>query len=175
MLLTFSTGLYDSRTDICNGAITIKGKNTVLGLILDEIQLLPTTIKSDVVKFQVLGHAVLRGKDEYVDNSNAAELEEAINTHLQTKLSFLNQHLVPIGDATYSPVRLTEHRQLAKGVCQHYGGKVTSIRGKITLSGYPSSLQFLYDYGLGVRTGQGLIVRGGETVMSKMLGHCLVT
>jgi len=74
---------------------------------------------------------------------------------LQTKLSFLNQKITPLNNSVYSPIKVIEYRELAKGVCQHYGGKITSIRGNITLAGYPASLQFLYDYGLGVRTGQG--------------------
>jgi CRISPR-associated endoribonuclease Cas6 len=156
VMMTFSTGLYDLMTDVCNGAIAMKGENTVLGLKLDEIQLLPNrTIRSDRVKFQVVGHAVLRGREEYLDNTDAAQIEEAINTHLQTKLEFINQNIAPFEDTCFSPIKVIEHQELTKGVCEHYGGKITSVRGKITLSGCPASLQFLYDYGLGVRTGQG--------------------
>lgn len=156
VFMTFSTGLFDLMTDVCNRAIAIKGQNTILGLKLDQIQLLPNKeIRSDTVKFQVIGHAVLRGSDGYLDNTDEAQIEEAINTHLQTKLNFLNQKITPLDDILYSPIKLVEHQKLTKGVCQHYGGKITSIRGNITLSGYPASLQFLYDYGLGVRTGQG--------------------
>ncbi|MGI6549085.1 MAG: CRISPR-associated endoribonuclease Cas6 [Syntrophomonadales bacterium] len=156
VLMTFSTGLYDLMTDVCNMAIAMKGTNTVLGLILGEIQLMPNTnIRSDEVEFELIGHATLRGRDEYVNNANPAELEEAINKHLQTKLGFLNQYQTQSANTIYTPIRLTEHRYLTKGVCRHYNGLITSIKGRLTLSGYPSSLQFLYDYGLGVRTGQG--------------------
>lgn len=156
VFMTFSTGLFDLMTHVCNRAIVMKDKDTVLGLNLDQIQLLPNKkIRSNAVKFQVVGHAVLRGRDDYLDNTNASQIEEAINTHLQTKLSFLNQKITPLNNSVYSPIKVIEHRELAKGVCQHYGGKITSIRGNITLAGYPASLQFLYDYGLGVRTGQG--------------------
>lgn len=154
--MTFSTGVFDLMTDVCNKAIAIKDQTTVLGLNLDQIQLLPNKpITSDTVKFRIVGHAVLRGRDGYLDNTDATQIEEAINTHLQTKLGFFNRHIAPLGDAIYSPIKVIEHQQLVKGVCQHYGGKITSLRGNITLSGYPASLQFLYDYGLGVRTGQG--------------------
>lgn len=156
VFMTFSTGLFDLMTYVCNRAIVMKDKVTVLGLNLDQIQLLPNkTIRSDAVKFQVVGHAVLRGRDDYLDNADAFQIEEAINAHLQTKLSFLNQNIAPLDNSVYSPIKVIEHRELVKGVCQHYGGKITSIRGNITLAGYPTSLQFLYDYGLGVRTGQG--------------------
>lgn len=154
--MTFSTGLYDLMTAVCNKAIALKGKNTVLGLRINEIQLLPSkTIRSNCVKFSLIGHAVLRGKNDYLDNTQAEQIEEAINTHLQTKLRFINQHIISLENMIFSPIKVVEYQELAKGVCQHYGGKITSLRGNITLSGYPTSLQFLYDYGLGVRTGQG--------------------
>lgn len=153
---TFSTGLYNLMTHICNRAILEQDNNTVLGLNLNQIELLPNkTIHAGVVKFQVMGHAVLRGRDGYIDNTDALKIEEAINTHLQTKLKFFNQNITPLNGAVYSPVKLIEYHELTKGVCRHYGGKVTSLRGKFMLAGSPSSLQFLYDYGLGTRTGQG--------------------
>lgn len=156
VFLTFSTGLYDLMTDVCNKAISIKGKDTILGLKLDEIHLLPNiVIRSSCVKFRLVGHAVLRGEEGYLDNTEAGEIEEAINTHLQTKLKFFDQYILPFEDTIFSPIKVIEHQGLTKGVCYHYGGKITSVRGNITLSGYPTSLQFLYDYGLGVRTGQG--------------------
>lgn len=154
--MTFSTGLYDLMTDVCNKAIAMKGNDIVLGLRLNDIQLLPSkTIKSNCVKFSLIGHAVLRGKSDYLDNTQAEQIEEAINTHLQTKLRFINGHIMSFEDTVFSPIKVVEHQKLTKGVCQHYGGKITSVRGNITLSGHPTSLQFLYDYGLGVRTGQG--------------------
>ncbi len=154
--MTFSTGLFDLMTHVCNRAIVMKDEETVLGLKLGQIQLLPLkTLGSGAVQFQLVGHAVLRGREDYVGNIEASHIEEAINTHLQTKLGFLSQSLPQINDSVYSPVKVLEHRGLTKGVCHHYGGKITSVRGNITLAGYPASLQFLYDYGLGVRTGQG--------------------
>ena len=112
-----------------------KGQNTILGLKLDQIQLLPNKeIRSDTVKFQVIGHAVLRGSDGYLDNTDAAQIEEAINTHLQTKLNFLNQKITLLDDILYSPIKLVEHQNLLK-VLPTLRRKITSIRGNITLSG----------------------------------------
>lgn len=158
VFLTFSTGFFDLMADVCNRAIAMKNKNAVLDLNLNQIELLShKTIRSNVVKFKVMSHAVLRGKNGYLDNVNPSQIEEAINTHLKTKLDFFSKNITPIpfNNSIYSPIKLVEHCELAKGVCQHYGGKITSIRGNFTLEGYPDSLQFLYDYGLGVRTGQG--------------------
>lgn len=156
VFMTISTGLFDLITHICNRAIAMKNEETVLGLKLEQILLLPNrVIKSDAVQFQSVGHTVLRGREDYLDNTDVSRIEEAINTHLQTKLRFFHQSIIPLDNFLYSPIKVIEHRGLSKGVCQHYGGKITSVRGTITLAGYPASLQFLYDYGLGVRTGQG--------------------
>jgi len=49
---------------------------------------------------------------------------------------------------------------------RHYGGLVFGYRGRFKLYGPPELLQFVYDYGLGHRTGQGFgfIVTGGEAL-----------
>jgi len=46
---------------------------------------------------------------------------------------------------------------------RHYGGLVFGYRGSFRLYGSPELLQFVYDYGLGHRTGQGfgyIVIRG---------------
>ncbi|SHH08396.1 CRISPR-associated endoribonuclease Cas6 [Thermosyntropha lipolytica DSM 11003] len=153
----FSTGFYDLMTDICNGAIAIKRKRTILDLQLKDITLMPNReIKSRIVEFKTVGHLVLRGKDSYLAPCcDKSALEEAINTHLQTRLAFLKKHYPGLNGIPLKPVTLSDYRQLHKGVCEHYGGKITTLKGNLTLSGDPRCLQFIYDYGLGVRSGQG--------------------
>ncbi|NLC06571.1 MAG: hypothetical protein GX755_01160 [Syntrophomonadaceae bacterium] len=154
--VTFSTGLFELMTEICNSAIDQKGQLNVLGLKLSRINLLPLKqIKSNTVEFRIIGHAALRGENNYVDSSDRLHLEEAINTHLQKKVGFVNQVYSESAELPFSPIVVQDDGKLYKSVCQHYGGKITTLRGRITLSGSPDCLQFLYDYGLGVRTGQG--------------------
>jgi CRISPR-associated endoribonuclease Cas6 len=38
---------------------------------------------------------------------------------------------------------------------KHYNGYVRGFKGVFELSGSPEILQFVYDYGFGIRTGQG--------------------
>ena len=38
---------------------------------------------------------------------------------------------------------------------KHYGGVLRGFKGVFYLEGEPEMLQFVYDYGLGVKTGQG--------------------
>lgn len=155
IIFTFSTGLFGLMADICNNAIANKGEITVLGLQLLNIRVLPIKkITSETVCFHIVGHASLRGKDGYLDPANKTDLEESINTHLETKFRFLRQNY-EIHSISLQPIRVTDYKSLKKGVCEHYGGKITTLKGNITLIGKPEVLQFLYDYGLGVRSGQG--------------------
>ncbi|MBO8169069.1 MAG: hypothetical protein H0Z35_07800 [Thermoanaerobacteraceae bacterium] len=157
--LLFSTGIYEVMTALCNGAISLRGQNTILGLKLRYINLLPLKeIKSSPQVFKIRGHAVLRGRNGYINaaESTVEELEEAINTHLLKQHEFLRQEygqsLSPrIGKIKVIPSASSYH----KGVCSHYGGWLTTLQGSIALDGSADSLQFLYNFGLGVRTGQG--------------------
>jgi len=152
----FSTGFYDLMSDVCNAAIAMKGKDTVMGLQLSNITLMPNRdIRSSTVEFRTVGHLVLRGENSYLALSDKATLEEAINTHLQTRLAFLKERHPGLNEVPLDPVTLSDHSRLNKGVCEHYGGKITTLRGSFTLNGDPRCLQFVYDYGLGVRSGQG--------------------
>lgn len=154
--MTFSTGFFDLMTVVCNSAIKRKGNDAVLGLRLNNIELLPNVnVCSEIVDFKIVGHIVLRGKEGYLDTSEPADIEESINTHFQTKLNFLSQRYLEVTDKKFKPVKVVDSKRLEKGVCRHYGGNITSLKGRIVLSGPPDSLQFLYDYGVGTRTGQG--------------------
>ncbi len=44
---------------------------------------------------------------------------------------------------------------ITKLMIKHYGGFIKGFKGVFWLRGAPDSLQFIYDYGMGVRTGQG--------------------
>ncbi len=156
VILTISTSLFNLFTDMCNSAIVNKDKSNVLGLKLSRINLLPLKqIRSNTVEFRIVGHAALRGEDDYADPGKKKQLEEATNTHMRTKMDFLNRVYFSSSEIHFTPVVFTDYRKLTKGVCQHYGGKITTIKGNVTLTSSPDCLQFLYDFGLGVRTGQG--------------------
>jgi CRISPR-associated endoribonuclease Cas6 len=157
VIMTISTGMFEVMTAICNGAIKMMGKETVLGMSINNIRLLPDKrIKSRTVTFKIASHSVLRGREDYLNGNTKSELEESINTHLLTKLGFLNtQYNREILPSEQYPLHLVSASGIKKGVCLHYGGNLTTLRGNITLAGETPALQFLYDYGMGVRTGQG--------------------
>ncbi|WP_338834065.1 hypothetical protein MHLNE_04350 [Moorella humiferrea] len=157
VLMEISTGIPSVMTAIANGVLRLYGKPVVLGLKVDAFSVLPLTLlTNEMAVFKIKGHAVLRGKDGYLDlsESTTAEIEEAINAHLFKRLEFLSSIYVPSG--AVSPVSVvSELSSYRKGVCAHYGGMITTVQGRMALQGSPASLQFLYDFGIGVRTGQG--------------------
>lgn len=155
--VTLSTGIFDVMTAVCNGAIGLQGKETVLGLKVDGVNLLPLRkINTSSVEFKILGHAALRGKEGYVDGKNLQVIEESINTQMLTRFHFLmQQYDLDYASTALCPVSVDSSEYLRKGVCFHYGGLITTLQGKILLTSDPATLQFLYDFGMGTRTGQG--------------------
>ena len=155
--VTLSTGIFDVMTAICNGAINLQGKETILGLKVDRVNLLPLRkINADSIEFRILGHATLRGKEDYVDGKDLQEVEESINTHMFTRFKFFaQQYALDYDSKILCPVSVKNIEYLRKGVCFHYGGLITTLQGRIHLASEPATLQFLYDFGLGTRTGQG--------------------
>jgi len=154
--MIFSTGFFDLLADACNGAIALKQKPTILGLRLTGVNLLPfRKIRDEKASFRIMGHAVFRGERDYVGASNPEDIEEAINTHLQNRLAFFIRQYSEQLPLVSKKVKLAGHDRLKKGVCHHYGGKLTTVQGSLTLSGDPELLQVFYDFGIGTRNGQG--------------------
>jgi CRISPR-associated endoribonuclease Cas6 len=155
--VTISTGLFDAMTEICNGAIKMHEQNTVLGLKIKDVQLMPLIkIKSSQVIFKTIGHAVFRVPEGYLNGDDLSLLEESINYQLSTKAQFLDQQLrFDISPDSIGTIKVLPETSCRKGVCLHYGGKLTTLQGFLYLEGSPETLQFLYDYGIGSRGGQG--------------------
>lgn len=154
--MVISTGSFEVMTAICNGAIRLKGAEVILGLILADFQLLPLTkINSYKQAFKIASHAILRAPDHYVDGSDLSEIVESINSHLCKRMNFLHEKGFYQGTRDSQQIYCRQSSMLCKGVCFHYGGLLTSLRGTLLLEGKPEALQFCYDYGLGVRCGQG--------------------
>lgn len=157
VLMEVSTGIPSVMTAVTNGVLRLYGKPVVLGLKVGAFSVPPLTrLTDEIAVFKIKGHAVLRGKDGYLDPliSSTAEINDAINIHLFKRLEFLSSWYVPSG--AVAPVSvIPDLSSYRKGVCTHYGGTITTLQGRIALRGSPASLQFLYDFGIGVRTGQG--------------------
>lgn len=155
--MTISSGFYEVITEIINAAINMRDKPVILGLKVQRVEMLPMKrIHTRDTEFRICGHAAFRGTEEYLDGSDVKLLEESINQHMITKYLFF--HDLPFTlqeEYSLSPVRVLENSNYKKGVCHHYGGLLTTIQGRMHLQAEPQSLQFLHDFGIGVRPGQG--------------------
>lgn len=155
--MTVSSGFYEVITEIINAAISMRDNSAILGLKIQSVEMLPMKrINSNDANFRIRGHAAFRGTQEYLDGSNVQLLEESINQHMINKYTFLHNLPFTMQEKyKLSPVHILEDSVYKKGVCHHYGGLLTTLQGRIHLQGDPKSLQFLYDFGIGVRSGQG--------------------
>lgn len=155
--MTISSGFYEVITEIINAAIKMRDKPMILGLKIQRVEMLSMKrIRAPEAEFRICGHAVFRGTEEYLDGSNMQLLEESINQHMITKHLFF--HDLPLTlqeEYSLSPVRILDNSNYKKGVCHHYGGLLTTLQGRMHLQADPKSMQFLYDFGIGVRSGQG--------------------
>lgn len=155
--MTISSGFYEVITEIINAAIKMRNKPVILGLKIQRVEMLPMKrIRAPEAEFRICGHAVFRGTEEYLDGSDVQLLEESINQHIITKYLFF--HDLPLTmheEYNLSPVRVLEQSNYKKGVCHHYGGLLTTLQGRMHLQAEPKTMQFLYDFGIGVRPGQG--------------------
>ncbi|MCD6552067.1 CRISPR-associated endoribonuclease Cas6 [Thermotoga sp.] len=136
-----------SQTSIVNGS-KVAGVNLPV----------PKVITSKTVTFKIMGSAVLtRSETErYYVSPEDDDFEEALNYSLQVRLNllkgFFEKFSVKVPD--FKPVRVV-NKNLKKVPVKHYGGYIEAFSGTITLDGSPDILNFLYENGMGVRTGQG--------------------
>ncbi|WP_334100722.1 CRISPR-associated endoribonuclease Cas6 [Thermotoga petrophila] len=118
----------------------------------------PITITSEIVTFKILGSAVLTRPEteKYYVNPEDDDFEEALNHSLKVRLDLLKDLLEKFGVKVpkFEPVSIV-NKNLKKVPVKHYGGFIEAFSGTVTLSGNPDILNFLYENGLGVRTGQG--------------------
>lgn len=119
---------------------------------------IPKMITSEKVNFKILGSAVLTRseKDRYYLNPEDDDFEEALNHSLKVRLDLLKDIFEKFGVKApgFKPVNIVS-KDLKKVPVKHYVGVLEAFSGTITLSGNPNILNFLYENGLGVRTGQG--------------------
>jgi CRISPR-associated endoribonuclease Cas6 len=160
VVMNLSSGDMQIFTDLCNSGINKQGDLTALGMSLARLELLPPVkLGSGRVQFKTQGHMVLPSPNGYLGDDDRESLEEAMNYHLFTRADYLRQQW-GIAVPEMEPLRLVDSENLHRGVCLHYGGYLTTLTGAFTLEGNAPTLQFVYDYGLGARNGQGFGLLG---------------
>ncbi|MEO0127673.1 MAG: CRISPR-associated endoribonuclease Cas6 [candidate division WOR-3 bacterium] len=175
---TFSSGDPEIITNFYNGILALKGENIYLSkdsqLKITDINLLPyRRINSDKVLFKTVGVSVLNdpqaGRKDFkkwyiiptddIERFNQCLLQRT-NSRYQfiTKKAGIHKIRMVLPYEIDNPIKET--------IVKHYEGNVRGFRGTFWLEGTPEILQFVYDYGLGIRTGQGFgmleIVKMGE-------------
>jgi len=180
--MLFSTGDSFVLTSFYNGVLSIKKQHIEIpfgdsNLKIERITLLPLKrITASKVLCKTVGISVLTNPDasakdfkkwyiiptDDLDIFNKAlkirtnQRYRYINgktKNFDIKLKPLSENEFHIFKSLYKQTSLNS--SINETVVKHYGGYLRGFRGVFFLEGAPEILQFVYDYGLGVRTGQG--------------------
>jgi len=160
----FSSGDPVVITNFYNGVVKLKNKKFKIGkeeLNLNSIDLLPyKKIKSTKVIFKTLGICVLNDS-----LSNKAEFKnwyilptdniERFNKCLFERINDRYNFLTGMKEKHEIRLNLLKNDLIKETIVYHYGGYIRGFRGIFLLEGSIQILQFVYDYGFGIRTGQG--------------------
>jgi CRISPR-associated endoribonuclease Cas6 len=164
----FSSGDYQITSSFWNGLLTLKEKKAHYlkinekKFILNNIQLLPKiNIKSFKVIFKTVGVAVLTDpsassrdfKNWYLipEKENIDKFNEVLKERVKQKYKIIKA----IDIEPNLKFTLLEDYPLKETIIPLFNGFIRGFRGYFLLEGDREILKFLYDYGFGVRTGQG--------------------
>lgn len=163
--LLFSSGGPVIITNFYNGALTLKKQGGMLfnkhNLTITEILLLPyQKINASSVLFKTIGVSVLN--DPTADKKDFKKWYiipdddlEKFNKCLLQRTNSRYQYITQKAGVQQIRLVLLPEFPIKETIVEHYGGYVRGFRGIFKLEGSPEILQFVYDYGLGIRTGQG--------------------
>lgn len=162
--IVFSTGDLETFSHFYNGLISLRTKNRGIKINgteipISNIYLEPVKkISSDSIVFKTLGICVINDQVKYNSNLDSYFL---VPNHTENKkfnrvLSALTskKYFLITGVAKQFELNLLPIETKSVYI-KHYGGYLKGFRGKFRLEGEPNVLQFVYEYGLGIRTGQG--------------------
>jgi CRISPR-associated protein Cas6 len=157
----FSSGDPLIITNFYNGALKLKEENFKIwnkNIEIKNIDLLPyRKIKSGNVIFKTVGICVLSNKEAskndfknfyIIPTDDLEKFNKLLCDRVNDRYRFLTErkdsHFIKL-----NPINIKEM------VVKHYKGYLRGFKGIFELEGSPEILQFVYDYGLGIRTGQG--------------------
>ena len=160
----FSTGEPDLFILFYNGIIELKKTPILIGKQKFEIKnikyLKQEKITKNRVLFKTLGISVLTDPDKKAKDftswfitplDDIERFNQVLNKRTKEKFKYI-KGIEPPEDLRMVPA---DKDSVKKDMVKHYGGYIKGFRGYFWLEGPPFLLQFVYDYGLGVRTGQG--------------------
>ena len=181
--LYFSSGAPFIVSAFYNGVMELKKKGEGIELEgkkfgISRVEVLrPKKFTSSFVIFKTLGICVLTDPDASRDDfekfyviPEREDFKEILRKRIIEKYEFIMGSKIPDERINFLPVSrdLLEplirsgavapsfwKKSLVPVRVRHYGGYVRGWRGVFGLEAHPVVLQFVYDYGLGVKTGQG--------------------
>ncbi|MEO0290630.1 MAG: CRISPR-associated endoribonuclease Cas6 [candidate division WOR-3 bacterium] len=165
--MIFSTGDFEIFSIFYNGLLDIKKENSGITLKNKIFQIKDISlnkivkINEDSAVFKTVGICILTDPEENSENfdkwfivpseKNIEKFNQVLEKRMLKKYEMINQkkietkiELIPLKGESIKEIYV-----------KHYGGYLKGFKGVFTLKSDPCMLQFIYDYGLGVRTGQG--------------------
>jgi len=157
----FSSGDPVIITNFYNGVMKLKREKIKLGKVdleINKIDLLPyKKINKDKAIFKTIGVCVLNNPDVLkndfkrwyiIPTDDIEKFNECLFKRINDRYKFLTKrrekHFIKL-----NPINIKET------IVKHYNGYVRGFKGIFELEGSSEILQFIYDYGFGIRTGQG--------------------
>lgn len=163
----FSSGDPVIITNFYNGILTLKGQNVSISkdvnLTITDINLLPyRRINSNKVLFKTIGVSVLNNpetpKNDFkkwyiIPTDDIERFNQCLVQRTNSRYQFITNKAGVHKIKMVLPYDI--ENPIKETIVKHYEGNVRGFRGTFWLEGNPEILQFIYDYGLGIRTGQG--------------------
>jgi CRISPR-associated endoribonuclease Cas6 len=160
VFLFFSTAEFDVYSSFLNGCIgylndknKIKLKNGQKLCVIKVEPIRHYEIKFEKVNIKTMSPFVVQNmnasRNDYNNlflTPNSKDFQNVINIITQKKMKYL-------GVEGYSKITMTTNRMKIDQI-PHYKGYIRATRGDFELQSSVETLKFLYDYGIGTRTGQ---------------------
>jgi CRISPR-associated endoribonuclease Cas6 len=128
---------------------------------ITDIKLIPQKkIYAEKIIFKSLGVLVLNNPEAsradfkkwyIIPTDNIVKFNECLSQRINSRYQFFTKK---VGIHTIR-LSLLNDSFIKETIVKHYGGYIRGFRGIFQLEGSPEILQFVYDYGFGIRTGQG--------------------
>jgi CRISPR-associated endoribonuclease Cas6 len=164
MSLLFSSGDPVIITNFYNGVIKLKKEDKKIvgeNLKIKDINLLPyKKINKQKAIFKTIGVCVLNNPDAPKDDFKKwyiipTDDIEKFNEILYERINDRYKYLMKRKDNHNIKLNLIKDYPIKEVIVKHYEGYVRGFKGIFELEGSREILQFVYDYGFGIRTGQG--------------------
>ncbi len=166
--LIFSSGDFKVVSHLWNGILKLKeGRQDYIEInnvkfYLKDLKLeKPKKIKSNKVLFQTTGISILTDpsvnkknfKEWFIipEKDNIEKFNEVLNKRVNERYEFITG----VQKDWKIRFQFNEKEEMKEVIVPFYEGYLRGFKGSFILEGACEILQFIYDYGFGVRTGQG--------------------